>query len=99
MKTFKNFQAFEKRVKKDLCWEDYFIVGGKQYKLYEYGGETSYGYSNVYFVNKKTHDAICVEYQCPSYSYLKGVKVKTKDYRFVSVEFIEDMDLWRTDTL
>lgn len=101
MKTFKDIAAFERRVSNEPAWDDYFTVGGKMFKLYEYGPGpgVNIGYDYAYFVNKKTHDAIHVKYDCPSYQYINGERVQTKEYALHEVEYIPDMGLWRTDTL
>lgn len=101
MKTFKDVRAFERRISNEPAWDDYFTLGGKMFKLYEYG--PSIGVNTrpdyVYFVNKRTRDAVHVEYDCPSYQYINGERVQTRTYRLHNVEYIPDMGLWRTDTL
>jgi hypothetical protein len=100
MKTFKDIKNFERRIKSGPNWADYFTLGGRMYKLYEYGpGPGIAGNDYVYFVNKRTHDAIKVEYNCPSYQYVNGERVQTKRYTLHNVEFLPDMWLWRSDTL
>lgn len=121
--------SFERCIKSAPAWDDYFTVGGRMFKLYEYGPcigvNTRPDYA--YFVNKKTHDAIKVEYDCPSYEWKKtGRTIKSKRlqrqatatghysydndgvervyhriraYKLYRVEYIPNMDLWRTDTL
>ena len=108
MKYFQTLATLENRLKKGIAWDDSDQItvgnatrGRKVFKLYEYGGGSLYSMSHdyVYFVNKQTHDAIYIKYQCPSYQYKDGVKVQTKHYEFISMEYIENMDLWRIDTL
>ena len=92
MKTFKSVKQFINKQKHSINWEDEMLIGGKIYRIYEYGsGDCDY----VYFVNKRTHNAINIEYDCPSFQGGKQVK----QYRFIDAEFIPNMDLWRTDTL
>ena len=100
-KTFKDLASFEKRNSQSIAWDDYFKMGGRMFKIYEYGGGSMFhmDHDYVYFVNKKTRDAIYVKYHCPSYQYRDGVKVQTKEYRLISCEYIPSMELWRTDTL
>lgn len=101
MKTFKDIKTFEKKLEKSLCWEDYIKIGGKVFKIFEYGGGSlmRLDYDYVYFYNKRSKIMIYVKYDCPSYKWENGVKVKTKDYRFIGMEIIEEPYLWRTDTL
>lgn len=87
MKTYKDLKAFEKRVTKSTDWDDYFTMQGKLYKIYEYGGGQHGSPEYVYFVNKRTHDAIEVYYRL------------NPSYQFISLDFIPNMPLWRTDTL
>jgi len=67
MKTFKDIKVFEKKLNKSLCWEDYFKLDGKTFKIFEYGDINNHQY--VYFYNKKTQMMIKVNYICPSYEY------------------------------
>ena len=101
MKSFKDYQTFVKKVEKSICWEDYFLMDGKTYKIYEYGGGSMMhmDFDYVYFYNKKSKTMIYIKYDCPSYKYVEGVKIVTKEYRFISIEVMEDPFLWRTDTL
>ncbi len=97
MKSFKNIEIFEKKLKDSLCWEDYFKIDGKTFKIYEYGelGDCDY----VYFYNKKSKTMLYIKYDCPSSNWVDGKKVITKQYRFISLEVTENPHLWRTDTL
>ena len=97
MKTFKDVKTFEKKLKDSLCWEDYFKIDGKTFKIYEYGSLDNYDY--VYFYNKKSKTMLCINYDCPASNFQDGVKVITKEYKFISLEVLEDPYLWRTDTL
>lgn len=101
MKSFKDYQTFVKKLEKDICWEDYFKIEGKTYKMFEYGGGSIMGldYDYVYFYNKKSKTMIYIKYDCPSYQYKKGKRVKIKDYKFKSIEIIHEPYLWRGDTL
>lgn len=74
MKTYKNLAAFEKRVQKTTDWDDYFSLGGRLYKLYEYG-DLYNGRNYVYFVNKRKRDAIRIEYHCPTGDWKKTGRV------------------------
>lgn len=85
MKTFKDRSAFKKRVEKTTAWADYFKLDGRMYVIYEYG-DAYPQHSYVYFINKRTHDAIKVEYHLPT---------QTGNYACYSVEFIPNMPLWR----
>ncbi len=94
MKTYKDLEALKKRVTKTTDWADYFCVEGRMYQIYEYGpfqGSPCY----VYFVNKRTHDAIKIEYVLPTVNYVNGEKVTKGEYRFIDMEFIPNMVLWR----
>ena len=88
MKYFKDFNAFVKRNTNKIDWDDYFSLGGRLYQIYEYGGGSlmKMNYNYVYFINKRTNDAIYVKYDCPS--------EKTK-YNFIDAELIPNMGLWR----
>jgi len=101
MKTFKDFKALEKRLKKSLCWEDYIYIEGKIFKIYEYGGGglMHMDYDYIYFYNKKSKIMVYIKYQCPSYKLENGIKIKVKDYEFINMEIIENPFLWREDTL
>lgn len=101
MKTYKDIDAFKKRVQKTTDWDEYFMLGGRMYKIYEYGGGSVFGMAHdyVYFLNKRTRDAIKVEYDLPSVQYVDGKRVEKGEYRFIDLEFIPNMSLWRTDTL
>lgn len=77
MKTFTDLKSFERRIKTAPAWDDYFTLGGRMFKLYEYGpgiGITTRP-DYVYFVNKRTHDAVHVKYDCPSYNWEKTGRV------------------------
>ena len=81
MKTFSGIEQFQKRISTAPAWDDYFTLGGKMFKLYEYGPGIGVNVrpDYVYFVNKRTHDAIKVEYDCPSYEWKKtGRTIKSK---------------------
>jgi len=101
VKKFKTFAEFEREVKKSLCWEDYFKIGKYIYKIYEYGGGSLFNmnYDYVYFYNKTTKTMIFIEYDCPSYQYKNKVKIQTKQYKFISLEVLENPYLWRDDTI
>lgn len=97
MKTYKDLKAFEKRVAKITDWDDYFKMGGKMYNIYEYGGGAMMrmDYDYVYFLNKRTHDMIYVKYHLPSIQYVNGEKQVTGKYSLISVEYLENQELWR----
>lgn len=97
MKSFKNVQALEKRLERGIAWDDFFLLGGKVYNMYEYGPGigVNIGYDYVYFLNKRSGDMIYIKYDCPSYQYVDGVKVQTKKYRFIELETIEKAYQWR----
>ena len=97
MKTFKDLKTFEQKLIKSLCWEDYFKIDGKTFKIYEYGDLPNCNY--VYFYNKHSKTMLYIKYDCPSTNWIDGVKTITKTYRFLSLEVVENPDLWRTDTL
>lgn len=81
MKTFKNLQTLEKRLKRGIAWEDYFILDGKLWEMYEYGpfqGTPLY----VYFLNKRT-------------GYLIHIRYNLNPYSFIDVEMLENAYLWR----
>ena len=97
MKTFKSVNDFIKKQEKSITWGDEMLIGGKIYRIFEYGGGSmmNMDYDYVYFVNKRTRNAIHIEYDCPSFQGGKQVN----EYHFISGEFIPSMELWRTDTL
>ncbi len=97
MKTFKDMKIFEKKLNKSLCWEDYFKVDGRVFKIYEYGDLENSSY--VYFYNKRNRIMIFIKYDCPASKFQDGVKIITKEYKFISLEVLENPSLWRTDTL
>jgi len=97
MKTFKDIETFGKKLKKSLCWEDYFKIGGKIFKIYEYGDLPNCNY--VYFYNKKSKVMLYIKYICPSSKFENGIKIITNTYKFIELEIIENPSLWRTDTL
>ena len=101
MKTYKTVDKFIDSQKESINWEDEMIIGGKMFRMYEYGGGAMFhmDYDYIYFVNKKTHNAIYIKYNCPASQYIDGKRVITKKYSFIDAEFIENMDLWRDDTL
>ena len=94
--TFKDIKAFERRITNAPAWNDFFILGGHLYNIYEYGpGPGVSGVDYCYWLNKRTGTAVHVEYDCPSYSYKDGIKVDGKRYRLHSVELIPDFIGWR----
>jgi len=93
MKTFKDIKTFKKKLNKSLCWEDYFKIGGRVFNIYEYGDLPNCEY--VYFLNKRTNDLIYIKYDCPASEYIDGIKTTTKKYKFISLEFIPNANLWR----
>lgn len=101
MKMYKNIDVFIDKQKESINWEDEMVIGGKIYRIYEYGGGSMFhlDYDYAYFVNKRTHNAIYIKYHCPASQHVNGEKVITRKYQFLDAEYIEDMDLWRTDTL
>ena len=110
MRTFKDYKTFEKKLNKSLCWNDYFKINGKQFKIYEYGGGSMFhmSYDYVYFYNKRSKTMLYIKYNCPSYQFkedlgkdilLSGKKINIKDYSFISFEVLENPMLWREDTL
>ncbi len=64
------------------------------YQIYEYGDSYDHG-SYVYFVNKRTHDMINVEYRLPTVDYVNGKRIEKGEYRLHSVHFFENHPLWR----
>lgn len=97
MKSFKDFNAFKKRIKRSTAWEDYFRMGGKMFHIYEYGGGSmmQMDYDYVYFLNKRTNDMIYVKYNLPNIQYIDGKKQVIGEYRFISAEYLENQSLWR----
>lgn len=99
MKTYKNINAFKKRVQKSTDWDDYFLLGGRIFNIYEYGGgwntdEPCY----VYFKNthKGKNQMIKIEYKLPNINYINGEKVVKGQYQFVDLEYYPDYQyLWR----
>lgn len=83
MKHFTNLENFERRIKERPDWHDYFMLGGRMYQIYEYGGGWGSGeICYAYFVNKRTHDMIHVTY-------------RLNPYELRTVEFEPDNSLWR----
>jgi len=97
IKLFKTIQEFKNKLKIGLCWEDYFKIGNLTYKIFEYGEMDNSDY--VYFYNKYSKTMLLIKYDCPASRYENGVKIITKEYKFISLEIIKNPDLWRTDTL
>lgn len=97
MKTFKNLQAFKKRIQNGTDWDDYFKLGGKMWNIYEYGGGSMFhmDYDYVYFLNKRSGDMIYVKYDCPSVQYIDNKKVEVRKYKFISLELQAGNSLWR----
>ena len=98
MKTFKDLQAFKKRIEKTTAWEDYFMLGGKMFTIYEYGGGSMFGEINdyVYFLNKRSKDMIKVIYRLPNTQYKDGKKVVEGQYTFIDLEYTPNYQyLWR----
>jgi len=98
---FKDLNDFKNKLKKSICWEDYFKIKNLTYKMYEYGGGSMFNmdYDYVYFYNKYSKKMIYIKYDCPSYKVKKGKYVMIKPYRFISLEVMRNPFLWRTDTL
>lgn len=93
MLYFKNIKAFERRIRSGTNWDDYFMLNGRMFKIYEYGPgigvNTRPDY--VYFVNKRTRDAIHVTYDCPSYNWEPtGRKVKKTEQLGEGYSYRED---------
>lgn len=97
MKCYKDLARFIKRNRERIDWADYFMLDGRIFNIYEYGGGSMFhmDYDYVYFVNRRTKDAVYVKYDCPSYQWRDGEKVLTKPYRFIEAEYIPDLILWR----
>lgn len=97
MKTFKNLEAFERRIEKGPNWDDLFRLDGKTYNIYEAGppAHAELGYKYVYFVNRNTHDTIHVRYSFTAEKYIHGVCVRTNAYQLVDIDIIPNMQLWR----
>ena len=89
MKTFKDLKAFEKRLKKGICWGDWIKVNNREYKMIEYGDGQNDNY--MLFQNKPTKKMIEVRYQVPTKS--KGVI--TKNYQFYEVLEYDNEELYR----
>lgn len=81
---FKDIEAFHNRVESAIVWGDWIRIGTRLYKQVEYGDAYN-GTSYVMFQNKKTRHMIQVDYDCPSYQYVNGVKVQTKHYRYIGM--------------
>jgi hypothetical protein len=90
MKTFKTLQHFERRLRNGVCWTDWIKVGGRVYKMVEYG-DKYHGGNYMLFQNKPTTNIIRVDYQVPCFN--KGVQ--TKEYRFDSIEEYDNGELYR----
>jgi len=93
MKTFLTLQHFEKKLKKGVCWGDWIKVGGRQYKMVEYGGGSlmKMSYDYMLFQNKPTTNIIRVCYHCPSIQH--GLEVVK--YQFISIEEYINGELYR----
>jgi hypothetical protein len=94
MKTFNSFASFCDANRLQIAWADEFKCAGLTYRIYEYGDADSTSY--VYFLNKKTGNLIYVVYDCPSYQYVDGKRIQTKEYHMYSME-LQDYkpSLWR----
>lgn len=101
LKRFKTITDFKNKLKKSICWEDYFKIGNLTYKIYEYGGGSMFNMSfdYVYFYNKHSKQMIYIKYDCPTSNWKNGEKVLLKPYKFIDLEVIKNPILWRTDTL
>lgn len=101
MKTFKDMRTFEKCLQKTTCWEDEIKIGGRIFRIYEYGGGSlmHMDYDYVYFLNrgnkKRQNTLIYIKYHCPSSGYVKGKRIITGEYRFLGMEILRDAHLWR----
>jgi len=88
MKTFKNIQALEKRLKKGIDWGDWIKIARKVYKMVEYGDGENGNYMS--FQNKKTTDMIQVNYQVPCFKWIgegkKKERIQTHFYQFHNIE-------------
>ena len=95
MKTFKDKKALQKRLERGLAWDghDWIKVGGKVYKLVEYGDCTGGNY--VLFQNKRTTDIIDIRYQVPCFQWRDGARVQTAYYRFHSLDVYTNGELYR----
>jgi len=89
MKTFKDINALEKRLKKGICWQDWIKVGGRVFKNVEYGDREGENY--MLFQNKTTTDIIDIGYQVPTFH--KGVQ--TKFYKFNNIIAYNNGELYR----
>ena len=89
MKTFKDLKQFEKRLEKGICWGDWIKVGGKVYKMVEYGAGKYFDY--MLFQNKRTTNVIEIHYHCPSSQ--GGVVIK--EYKFLAIDQCEYGYLYR----
>lgn len=70
MKTYKDIAQFRRRVAQATDWADYFKLEGRMYQIYEYG-DSAHGGQYVFFVNKRTHDMVEVQYTLPSVQWVK----------------------------
>lgn len=96
MKTFKDVGAFERRLQRGIAWDDYFMLDGRMWNIYEYGpGIGASGPEYIYFLNKRSGDMLHIVYDCPSFQYVNGVRVQTKQYHFHKLERIEKAYQWR----
>lgn len=93
MKTYKDFGAFRKRIQKAPDWADYFRLNGRMFTLYEYG--EGMGADYVCFRNERTGDTITVKYVCPSFQYVDGKRIQTKQYCFIDADYDYEMPAWR----
>lgn len=96
MKTYKDLDAFKKRVALSTDWADYFKLNGRMFTIYEYGGGmTDRSPCYVYFRNARTNDMVKVEYRLPSVQYVNGQKVEKGEYSLIAVDYYENHPLWR----
>ena len=89
MKTYKNLEHLETRLKKGMDWADWIKVEGREYKMVEYGN--GYGDNYMLFQNKPTLQIIEVRYQVPTRN--KGIE--THRYAFHRVEVYKAEELYR----
>ena len=98
MKTFASVDRFRARLQKSLAWdgEHTIRIGQRSYTMYEYGPGpgVTIGYDYAIFRNANTGEMIEIKYDCPSFQYVNGERIQTKNYRFIDLD-VYTAEPWR----
>lgn len=91
--VFKDLAALKKRLERGMCWGDWIKVGGRVYKMVEYGDGVNDSY--MLFQNKTTKHMIEVRYQVPCYKWQDGERIQTRYYSFYQMYDYPCEELYR----